>query len=618
MKFLSSTMSAILLSLVCVSFSSTAYGQAVAEEPAQAEATKWTADQTALKRISHDIEYMASDEMGGRKPGTPGIKMCEDYIVSEFKKAGVKPLDNGTYFQELEVAGPRRLLKEESALKLMGPNDQSITLQLGENFQQLSSVRNKTKVTGDLVFAGYGISAEEHNYDDFRGVDVKDKIVVLLRMEPQQEDANSVFNGDKNTSHSAGRLKAKLARDNGALAVLMVNDSITAPDDNSDELMDTDRFGKTLCPVAHVKRSVIEGILADKPLISPTGDKLKSLKAIEDLIDSNLESISQPIRGWSAALTGRFSNSPVPTNNIIGIVEGEGPHANETVIIGGHYDHLGMGGFGSKTPGRKEIHNGADDNATGTAAVIELARRFAKADKKPGRRLVFICFTAEEMGLIGANHYVENPLFDLNDTIAMINFDMIGWLRNEELTLYNWNTSPNLSPLFDRANSGIGLKFIKPERGFGGSDHLPFNAIRIPNTFIHTGSNDVYHTPEDDFGLINCEGALRVIDYSENFIRELANMETRPTYGRPVPFRFGVRLQEENDQVLVAAVSRGSVALAAGVEKGDVIVEFAGEKITKRREVSRLIRKFKGEQVSVKLLRDDKEIEMDVKLVPPR
>jgi len=116
-KFLSSTMSAILLSLVCVSFSSTAYGQAVAEEPAQAEATKWTADQTALKRISHDIEYMASDEMGGRKPGTPGIKMCEDYIVSEFKKAGVKPLDNGTYFQELEVAGPRRLLKEESALR---------------------------------------------------------------------------------------------------------------------------------------------------------------------------------------------------------------------------------------------------------------------------------------------------------------------------------------------------------------------------------------------------------------------------------------------------------------------------------------------------------------------
>ena len=590
---------------------------AAAMEQERSQSSRWVADPEALKRVSHDIEYMASDELGGRKPGTPGIKMCEDFIVAEFEKAGVKPLADGTYLQAVEVSGSRKIIKDDSAFRLIGPNGQVVDLELGENYQQLSTVRSKTNVSGDLVFVGYGIEAEEHLYDDFNGVDVKGKVVVLLRMEPQQQDVKSVFNGDKISTHAAFKTKVKLARDNDAVAVLIVNDSISAADDRSDDLMDTDRFGKTLCPVVHVKRSAINEILKQQPLVAPTGEKLDSLKAAETLIDSNLEPISQPIRGWSAEITARFGKSKVITNNIIGVVEGEGPNANETVIIGGHYDHLGMGGFGAKNPNIKAIHNGADDNATGTAAVMELARRFAKSDKKPGRRLVFICFTAEEMGLIGANHYVENPLFPLDDTIAMVNFDMIGWLRNQELTLYNWNTAPEFSTLFEKANSGIGLDLLKPERGFGGSDHLPFNSLRIPNTFIHTGLNDVYHTPEDDFGLINCEGALEVIDYSEKFVRELAALDKRPTYGRPARFRFGVRLKEQDGKVVVIGVSEDTVASHAGVEEGDVIVEFAGDSVTKRREVSRLVRKLKGQDVKVKLLRDDQEIQLDVKLVAP-
>ena len=632
MKFFLPNIFVAALTVSCVCICGTANGQvatvepdskteakpAVTPEPVQeAKSSQWTADPEALKRVTHDIEFMASDEMGGRKPGTPGIQMCQDFIVAEFEKAGVLPLENGTYLQAVEVPGPRKIVKAESMLTLAGPDGQSVDLKIGENYQQLNTVRNKTKVGGDLVFAGYGISAEEHLYDDFKDADLKGKIVVLMRMEPQQQDAKSVFNGDKISTHSSFERKAKLARDNGAVAVLIVNDAVTAPDDAADALMDTNRFKKSLCPVAHVKRSVIDEILKQQPLLTPTGEKLDSLKAAEALIDSNLEAISQPIQGWSAKLTAKFDKSSITTNNIIGVVEGEGPHANETVIIGGHYDHLGLGGYGSKTPNRKEIHNGADDNATGTAAVLELARRFAKSDKKPARRLVFICFTAEEMGLIGAYHYVQNPVFPLDDTIAMVNFDMIGWLRNQELTLYNWNTSKDLSPLFDKANQGIGLTLVKPERGFGGSDHLPFNAIKIPNTFIHTGTNDVYHTPEDDFGLINCEGALEVIDYSEKFVRDLAAVEKRPTYGAPVPFRFGVRLKDDNGKVVVVGVSRGTVASNAGVEKGDVIVEFAGESITKRREVSKSIRKLKGQQVKVKLLRGDEEIDLDVKLVAP-
>ena len=630
MKFFVPTMQSAVLAFTCTFVVSNSFGQVATEQPdskpmAQPaadvdQATGWTADDEALKRITHDIKYMASDDMGGRKPGTPGIKLCEDYIVAEFKKAGVKPLDDGTYFQPLEVpgGGPRKLVKADTSLTLSGPDDQSITLELGSDYQQMSTMRSKVDVSGELVFVGYGITAKDHNYDDFHDVDLRGKIAVLIRMEPQQEDVNSVFNGNKNTKYASGRLKAKLARDKGAVAVLIVNDSVNAPSESSDELMSVDRFGKTLCPMANVKRSVIDGILKKQPLIAPTGDKLNSLEMVETLIDSNLEAISQPIKGWSAALTSRFKKSSIVTNNIVGVVEGEGPLANETVIIGGHYDHLGLGGFRSKTPGRSEIHNGADDNATGTAAVIELARRFAQADKKPARRMVFICFTGEEMSLLGSRHYVENPLFDLEDTIAMVNFDMIGWLRDDQLTLYNWNTSPQLSSLLDTANTGVGLKLHKPERGFGGSDHLPFNELRIPNTFIHTGLNDVFHTPEDDFELINCKGALQVIDYSENYVRELANIKNRPKFGRPVPFRFGVRLGEQDDQVIVLDVSRGSIAENAGVQKGDVIAEFGDETITKRREVSRLIRKLKGKEVKVKLMRDEKEIEMTVELVAPQ
>ena len=627
MKFSLSAMQAAVLAFTCIFVSSNCFGQVATVEPEtkpQAQPTDnadqtvgWTADPEALKRVTHDIEYMASDEMGGRKPGTPGIKLCEDYIIAEFKKAGVKPLDNGTYLQPLEVPGPRKLIKTDSSLTLSGPDNQNITLDLGSNYQQLSTVRNKTDVSGELVFVGYGITAKEHNYDDFRDVDLKGKIAVLIRMEPQQEDVNSVFNGDKNTTHASGRNKAKLARAKGAVAVLIVNDSVNAPDEASDELIDVDRFGQRICPMAQVKRNVIDGILKKQPLVAPTGDKLDSLTKIEKLIDSNLESISQPIKGWSATLTASFSKSSIVTNNIIGVVEGEGPLANETVIVGGHYDHLGLGGFGAKDPGRVEIHNGADDNATGTAAVIELARRFAQADEKPARRMVFICFTGEEMGLLGASHYVENPLFDLKDTIAMINFDMIGWLRDERLTLYNWDTSPQLSRLLEAANKGVGLSLYRPDRSFGGSDHLPFNSIRIPNTFIHTGTNDVYHTPEDDFELINCKGALQVIDYSENYVRQLANIPIRPKFGQPGPFRFGVRLEEQDDQVVVIGISEGSVAASAGVQKGDVIVEFGDEAVTKRRQVSRLIRKLKGKEVNVKLMRDEKTIEKSVKLVAP-
>lgn len=626
---------ATILCLICGFMPTTAWAipqAATAEPPAKKakakaenkdkqaakEATEKTptdpARQANLEQVTFDIKYLASDEMAGRQPGTPGIKLAEDYIVSEYKKAGLKPLEDGTYFQEMEVGRLKTVKKDTAELVLSGPDNAVITPELGKNWQAMLS-RRDVDLDAELAFVGYGISADEHNYDDYAEIDVTDKIVVLIRREPQLHDASSVFDGDKDSRHSAARSKVNAARRAGAAGIIMVNDGATATDDKRDELIQADLFGNASLPFAQIKRNVLNELLKKNPMTAPNGKPLDSIEKIEALIDENLEPISQVLTGWKAQLKTEFQVSTVKTSNIIGIVEGEGPHADETIIIGGHYDHLGDGAYGSRANGRREIHNGADDNATGTAGVIELGRRFAARKEKPSRRLVFICFTAEEMGLLGAYHYVNNPIYPLDKTAAMINFDMIGWLRENKLTLYNWNTSPQLDPIFDAANKGLDLDLYKPASGFAGSDHLPFNEQRVPNMFIHTGQNNVYHTPEDDFEAINCEGALRVIDYTENVIDGLLALDKKPVFGQPKPFRLGVMLSDDDDIVTIDGVTSGSVASTAGLLEGDIIVDIDGKKIESRRDVSLVIRRDKGKTVKMKLKRGDAEVVLNVDLI---
>ncbi len=567
----------------------------------------------ALKRVTHDIEYMASDEMGGRKPGTPGIKLCEEFLVEEYKKAGLKPLEDGTYFQELEVGGTRKVLADASKLVFTGPNDQSIELEFGKDYQQLLGLR-KFDLNAEVVFVGYGISAaEDHNYDDYADVDVEGKIVVLIRREPQNTDPESVFDGEDLSRHASGRRKTIAARRAKAAGILMVNDGPTT-ETEGDELMQSSRFGSNSIPFAHIKRASLDKLLKVSPIVSPLGKKLDNIADVEKLIDSNLEPLSQSLGEWKAEFKSEFELKQIKTNNIIGIIEGEGPHADETIVIGAHYDHLGMGGPGSRAGGRREIHNGADDNATGTAAILELARRFNQRDKKPGRRLVFICFTAEEMGLLGARYYVENPIYPIENTVAMVNFDMIGWLRDNTLTLYNWSTSPQFNEIFANANEGIDFELKKPTMNFGGSDHLPFNAREVPNMFIHTGTNSVYHTPEDDFEAINCEGALKVIDYSESVVSQLAELDERPSFGAPKPFRLGVMIEQADDGLLVSGVTSDSVAERAGILKGDIILEADGDEMKARRNLTRKIQSKVGSTMKLKLKRDDTEMNLNVTL----
>ncbi|MEM7454345.1 MAG: M20/M25/M40 family metallo-hydrolase [Planctomycetota bacterium] len=569
----------------------------------------------ALERVTEDIRFLASDECGGRQPGTPGMKLAVEYIVKEYEKAGIMPAYDGSYFQEMEVGNELVPVDGSQSLVFSGADNHEVSFEAGE-FVALNN-RRGIDISAPLVFVGYGIDAgEEHNYNELAGVDLEGAIAVMLRMEPQQDNPDSVFDGTEVSEFAYVSGKVSALRRAGAAAVIFLNDVASAEEE--DALSAPDQFGRTTnrIPFFHITRAKFDELLEVSPLVDAEGNKLNTLADAEALIDKNLEPISQPLEGWSAEMKADFETRKIKTYNIVGVIEGEGPNADETIVIGAHYDHLGEGAYGSRAANRRgEIHNGADDNATGTAAVMELARRFQQRDEKPGRRLVFICFTAEEMGLLGAQHYVENPLHPLESTVAMINFDMIGWLREDRVTLYNWNSSPQWEAVLDGANEDIGFELIKPASGFAGSDHLPFNNREVPNLFIHTGVTDTYHTPDDDFETIDCEGATRVIDYTEHVIDGLTSLDKGLSFGTPRPFRLGVSVRVADEVVTIDSVSEGSIAERAGLMAGDVILMIGEDEVKARRNLTRAINKYKDETVMFKLKRDDAEVNLNVALV---
>ncbi len=574
-------------------------------------------DKEALERVTTDIRILASEEFGGRQPGKPGIQLAEDYLVKHYTEIGLKPLANGTYLQEFEVGRQLKLDPESARLVLHGPADTKLEFELGKDWAALNSRSNPEIKGADLVFVGFGLAASELNFDEYANVDVKDKVVVLIRTEPQGKSEQSVFHRDTPTRHASIRTKVTAARRAGAVAVILVNDTQTAPDEAHDDLVSSDLLGSMVIPFAQIKRSKFEALLETTAILGGGGEAFHTLTHIEDHIDDQLEPISQPVVGWTVDYEAKFISSGIKTNNVIGVLEGEGPLANETIVIGAHYDHLGDGAYGSRAPGRREIHYGADDNATGTAAVVELARRFAKRDKKPERRMVFICFSAEEMGLLGAVHYVANPEFPLEDTAMMINFDMIGWLREKNVHVLSWNSSAQFEPVLDRCGEELGLEVVKPRSSIGGSDHMPFNSRQIPNLFFHTGLHEVYHTPEDNFESINCEGAVHVIDFSEKVIEQMMAIEKRPVFGPPRPFQLGITLAENPDEARIETVTSDSVAEKAGLLVDDLILKINDEEVTSGRVLRRILRSEEGKTVQFRIKRGDKERVLDISLVNP-
>lgn len=544
-----------------------------------------------VARVRHDIEYLSSDKLEGRGVETKGIEMAAEHILAEYQKYGLKPgMPDGTWRQPFEITLGDVVVSDTTHVTVKGPDNKEVKLALGEQFQPIRRGANGA-ASGELVFVGYGISSEEEKYDEYAGLDCKDKIIVLIRREPQNRP-DGAFQGQQTSPNAYIDRKLELIAKSGAAGVIFVNDHQSSPTADKDDLATPTSFGNEPGPVpfVHVKQAVVDELLKAAPLQIADGKTLGSLAEVAAYIDANLKPVSQPLKGCSADIKTEFKANSVTAYNLIGVVEGEGPLADETIVIGGHYDHLGFGGYGSRAQNRTgEVHNGADDNASGTAAVLELARRFASGPR-PKRRLVFICFSGEERGLLGSFHYVKEPVFPLENTVSMLNFDMIGNLKNNRVEVNGVGTAAEFTDIAKKADEVTPVDITMTEGAFGGSDHLPFLQRQIPVICCFTGMTDIYHTPDDDFSTLNIEGAVTVIDYSEQLLRGMDGLEKRPEFASSQPGRRRpttrtpyLGLQPDlaasgENGIVVRAVRPDSPAAKAGVETGDVIIKVGDTK----------------------------------------
>jgi len=588
--------------------------------------------EAVVSRVRGDIEFFASDDQEGRGIETKGIERSAERIMAEYQKFGLLPgMPEGSYRQPFEVTMGDVVISEVSHVKLTAPDGSTIDLILGDEYQPIRRGKNSA-ATGGLVFLGYGITSEDDAYDDYASIDVEGKIVVVIRREPQGYDGGA-FKGTATTSNAYIDRKLELMSKAKAAAVLFVNDFASSPTPEKDELATPSSFGNDgdTLPFAHVKQAVVDRILTATPLKTSDGISFSSLREVEQYIDKNLKPVSQELTGWSADVVTKFQANTVTAYNLIGIIEGEGPLSDETIVIGGHYDHLGFGGFGSRTPNRRgEIHNGADDNASGTAAVVELARRIASGPK-PRRRMVFICFSGEERGLIGSNYYVKHPVVPLADTVAMLNFDMIGNLKNNVVEVNGVGSAMEFRNIALNADKATPINITIIDSAFAGSDHLPFYQKNIPVMFCFTGMTSIYHTPDDDFKTLNIEGAVSVIDYSEQLLRRIDELEKPPTFvsTQPRNRRAAVRspylgIQPDlaasgTEGIVIRSVREDSPAAESGLQTGDVIISVGETKVEGYQTlIETLIAAEPGDKLKFTFKRGEEEKQTEVTLGEPR
>ena len=656
--------------------------------PALSTAAENAADARATEeRLYEAVKFLASDELEGRGVGTKGLDRAADFIAEQFAAIGLKTslLDGGP-FQKFKMVIATEMGKPNE-LAIVAPTTgekpqgETRQLKLADDYNPLA-IGGSGKLDLPLVFAGYGITAKDEKYDDYAGIDVEGKAVLLLRHEPQQDNPHSAFNGTDHSMHALFTRKVSNAYQHGAAAVIFCNDDfdlkknierrakrwqaaideLTAsqakfkeiekptPDQIEAQRQEVDKLVKEIAsqseklrgeydpllpflgagpgeelrqiPVVFCRRAAIEPIV--KAALG------KSLAELQTEIDAAPSPRSAELAAWRLQGEITVLHREAEVKNVVAVLEGEGPHADETIVVGAHYDHLGLGGDGSRAAGVKEIHNGADDNASGTAALIEVARRLAARPEKLPRRVVFIAFTGEERGLVGSARYVREPLVPLDKTVAMLNMDMVGRLSDEKLVIQGIDTATEFAELVDELAGRYGFKVTKEPGGFGPSDHSSFYPHKVPVMHFFTGTHSDYHLPSDDYDKINPPGMRRVAEMVTDAVVSIAEATDRPHYqaakGKPQA-RGGDRpyfgsipdFTGEGAGYHLQGVSPDSPADKGGLKAGDAIIKLGDYKIGNLEDFDGALRKYKaGDKVSLVVNRDGKELTLQVILDPPR
>jgi len=578
----------------------------------------------AGQRVMEHVKYLASDECAGRGPATDGIERAAVYVVDHFKKFGLEPAgDYGTY---------RNLFSLTTGVKLVDPNSvwfsirrarpgipmdkvrpTKVPWKVGQDYQPFGFSGTGT-VESSVVFCGYGIAPHGMEYDDYAGVDVKGKVVVVLRGLPKWAEKNPHIG-----PLGSLRSKATLARDKGAAAICFVNEKGDSSD-VLDQFM-VDRMGKDAGIIAlQVRRT---------PCATIFPPEVPTLFVSEEKINSTEKPHSFELPNTTVKIETNLEYIEGNTYNLIGMVEGtDDGLRSQYVVIGAHYDHLGMGGEGSRAKTQDPaIHYGADDNGSGTAGVIELARRFSENPTK--RSVVFMAYSAEEKGLLGSKHWVSTPTLPLDQAVAMVNMDMIGRLKNEKLNVHGTGTSDEWQVILDSASSGSDLKISTTADGFGPSDHASFTPKKVPVLHFFTGLHTDYHRPTDTWEKLDYDGEARILDVVEATVRQVANADERIAFkeGAEKPaakktsggFRVSLGIipdySDDPNGLRIDGVRPDTPADKAGMEDGDIMTRFGETTIKNIYDLTAALTSAKpGDVVDIVVLRDGKELTLTATL----
>lgn len=580
-------------------------------------------------RIKRDLQYLASAQLEGRRTGEQGATYAAGYVANQFARTKLKPGATGangkaSFLQTFPYIAGVKLGKENSLLLNVGGAPIAAAIQ--KDWLPLGFSQNAALPQTAVVFAGYGIDAKKDaRYNDFAGIDVHGKLILIFDGTPDAGNPHSPF--AKFDIHT----KANIAKENGAAGILVIADGDDFEKDRLAKLSYDRMLGETAVPVAGISRALAQKILnlSDGKDLAEIAKWTAMKKDAPDGIKVEVIS-SKPA---AASLKIELEKQTVDAYNVIGILEGRDSRLKrEAIVIGAHYDHLGHGGAGSLAANSTDIHFGADDNASGTSAILELARRFAK-EKDNKRTIIFIAFDGEEEGLLGSKYYTEHPLFPLENTVAMINLDMVGRLKDNKLTVGGIGTAGEWRGILTK----FGAKAQFPqfadfdlqlnEDGFGPSDHSSFYAKKIPVLFFFTGTHLDYHKPSDTADKINYDGLLKITDYIEQIAKQIDATPKRPTYevakssGTMGRRGFNVSLGtipsygDSTDGLVLDGVRDGSPAEKAGLKGGDKVIKLAGHDVRNVQDYTFVLGEMKaGEEYEVVVIRGSEQLTL--KIVP--
>lgn len=568
------------------------------------------------QRYLDDIKALTTPDMEGRGAGTKGLTRAEHFIEKRYKSLGLEPAGTHSYLQPFTViTGAQLKGKNNFAVSSAGGKRE---LKVKQDFVPFSYSASGT-ARASIVFAGYGITADEFHYDDYAGIDVKDKIVVVMRYEPPSFAVKEGNHGM--TRHSQLVTKAINARNHGAKALVLVNGKLG---DGEEDLLT--RFGSVSGPenagiiFLQVKNAVAEGWMKGAG---------KSLADLQEQINASSKPASFALpENQSASLTVNIQTTRATVNNVLAYLPGK---TDEYVIIGAHYDHLGRGNFDSLAPSQiGQIHPGADDNASGTAGVLELARLLAPQKGQLRRGILFMSFAGEELGLLGSAEWVKEPTRPLDKAVAMLNMDMIGRIKDQRVYIGGVGTGTTLKAAVEQAATDSGFKIEYSPGGYSSSDHTSFVAKKIPVLFFFSGLHSDYHKPSDTWDKIDPDAAARLVNVVGKTGELLADAHQRPGFlvvaeekppggsgGSGYGPYFGSipDFGQVETGVKFSDVRPNSPAAKAGLKAGDILIQFGDKPIKNLYDFTDALRRSKvGDLVEVKVLRDGQTVTALVKL----